>query len=350
MERQARRRGRQIVTIQDVAAHAGVSPMTVSRVINNERNVKDATRERVNAAIKELRYSPNLAARSLASSDTVRIGLLYSNPSAAYLSEFLVGALDESSRTGHHLLLEKSSGGKGERESVRQLLDGGANGVVLPPPLCDSKAILAELKEAGVPTVAVATGRTDAEGLTVRIDDFQAAYAMTRYIASLGHKRIAFIKGHPNQTASRLRYQGFVAAMIDSELACPPERVEQGYFDYRSGMAAAEQLLAADPKPTAIFASNDDMAAATVAVAHRHGLAVPADLTVCGFDDTPIATTIWPELTTVRQPVAAMARAAIDLLVREIKMAQAGAPREPAQQLLKFTIVRRDSSAPPPRG
>lgn len=351
MDRQPRRRARQIVTIQDVAAHAGVSPMTVSRVVNNEPNVKAATRERVNAAIKALNYAPNQAARSLASSAVLRIGLLYSNPSAAYLSEFLVGALDEASRTGHHLMLEKSSGGsQGERASLRRLLDGGADGVVLPPPLCDSNALLSELREAGIPSVSVATGRPAGDDLSVRIDDYKAAYAMTRHLITLGHRRIGFIKGHPNQTASRLRYQGFVAAMLDHDLPCPPGSIEQGYFDYRSGIAAAEQLLAADPVPTAIFASNDDMAAAALAVAHRHGLSVPGDLSVAGFDDTPIATTIWPALTTVRQPIAAMARAAIDLLARDIKQARAGGARESTQQFLKFALIKRESTTPPGEG
>jgi len=129
---------------------------------------------------------------------------------------------------------------------------------------------------------------------------------MTAYLLELGHTRIAFIKGHPNQTASARRFEGYQAAM--QEAGIPPDQnlIQQGYFTYRSGLEATEKLLARKKPATAIFASNDDMAAAAISVAHRRGLDVPRDLSVVGFDDTPTATTVWPELTTIRQPIAAM--------------------------------------------
>ena len=155
--------------------------------------------------------------------------------------------------------------------------------------------------------------------MCVRIDDYTAALEMTRYLLSLGHERLAFIKGHPNQSASEERWRGFTAALEEAARARrgerPPPRMEQGFFSFRSGLDAARKLLAADPVPTAIFASNDDMAAAVIAEAHRRGLDVPRDLTVVGFDDTLIASTIWPELTTIQQPIARMAAEAIDMLV-----------------------------------
>jgi LacI family transcriptional regulator len=350
--RKSSRRSRRGTTIHDVARRAGVSPMTVSRVVNGERNVREATRAAVLAAVKELRYAPNPAARSLAGAQSLRIGLLYANPSAAYLSEFLLGALDESSRKSAQLLLEKCevSSPSAERAAVRRLIDGSVAGVILPPPVCESHVILAELKKAAIPTVAVATGRFRSDASCVRIDDFKAAYEMTRYLLSLGHRRIGFIKGHPNQTASGERWLGFETALREAECKPQPPLIEQGFFSYRSGLEAAEKLLASEPRPTAIFASNDDMAAATVSVAHRRGLDVPRDLSVVGFDDTAIATTVWPELTTIRQPTAAMAEVALDLLIREIRKRRDGLPGAAVDHLVPHELIVRESAAAPPEG
>ncbi len=159
--------------------------------------------------------------------------------------------------------------------------------------------------------------------------------------------RIGCIKGHPNQTASAQRFAGFQAACEATGLSVNPAYVEQGYFSYRSGLEAAERLLARKRPPTAIFASNDDMAAAVVSVAHRRGLDVPRDLSVVGFDDTLTATTVWPELTTIRQPIAAMADAALALLLRQIRDRRAGHPLEPVDHLFEHELVKRDSAAPP---
>jgi LacI family transcriptional regulator len=337
------------ITIHDVARKAGVSPMTVSRVVNGERNVRETTREAVLAAVKDLRYAPNPAARSLAGAESARIGLLYSNPSAAYLSEFLLGALDESSRKSAQLMLEKCevSSAAGERAAVRRLIEGGVAGVILPPPICESHVILTELKKADIPTVAVATGRFRTDASCVRIDDFKAAYEMTRYLLGLGHRRIGFIKGHPNQTASGQRWLGFETAIREADNKVDPPSIEQGFFTYRSGLDAAEKLLSIEPRLTAIFASNDDMAAAVVSVAHRRGLEVPRDLSVVGFDDTATATTVWPELTTIRQPIAEMAEAALDILIQKIKKHRGGESLSSIDRLVPHEVVVRQSAAAP---
>jgi LacI family transcriptional regulator len=209
--------------------------------------------------------------------------------------------------------------------------------------------VRAVVAEHGTPAVAVATGRSHDLLSVVSIDDHQAAYAMTRHIAALGHQRIGFIIGNPNQTASGNRLAGYRAGLKAAELAYADELVAQGYFTYRSGLDAAEALLELDPPPTAIFASNDDMAAATVAVAHRRGLDVPGDLTVCGFDDTALATTIWPELTTIRQPITDMSRAAIELLLEEVKRLRAGETVEHRAVRLDYMLIRRQSDAAPRR-
>src|SRR5580692_4023235 len=336
-------------TIADVAAYAGFAPMTVSRVINGESNVRQETREAVQAAIAKLKYSPNLAARSLAGAEQVRIGLLYSNPSAAYLSEFLVGSLEQARLSHVQLVVEKCDAKQHEDEVVHELLASGVDGIILPPPLCDSKRIHAVLTKAGALAVAVASASPRAGLLAVRIDDHAAAVAMNRHILSLGHKRIGFIIGNPDQTASAQRFAGYQAALAEEGLAVEKSLIAQGLFTYRSGLKAAEQLLNVAKPPTAIFASNDDMAAATVAIAHRHHLDVPKDLTVCGFDDTEFSRSIWPELTTIHQPIADMSRAAMELLVRKIRARRAGKDEDCKHALLDFTLVRRDSDAAPRR-
>jgi LacI family transcriptional regulator len=231
---------------------------------------------------------------------------------------------------------------------VHELLASGVDGIILPPPLCDSKRIHAVLTKAGALAVAVASASPRAGLLAVRIDDHAAAVAMTRHILSLGHTRIGFIIGNPNQTASAQRFAGYKAALAEAGIEIDKSLIGQGLFTYRSGLKAAEQLLSLAKPPTAIFASNDDMGAATVTVAHRHHLDVPKDLTVCGFDDTEFSRSIWPELTTIHQPIADMSRAAVDLLVRKIRARRAGKDEDFKHALMDFTLVRRDSDGVPP--
>jgi LacI family transcriptional regulator len=170
---------------------------------------------------------------------------------------------------------------------------------------------------------------------------------MTAHLIAAGHARIAFIIGQPTQTASQQRLEGFKAAMEEADLEIDPALVIQGYFSYKSGLEAAENLLARKRMPTAIFASNDDMAAAAISVAHRRQLDVPRDLSVVGFDDTPIATTVWPELTTVRQPIAAMAEAAINLLLHKIRRPKDRHANQAVDHLVPYELVKRDSVAAP---
>lgn len=341
------RRSRGSITVQDVAREAGVSAMTVSRVVNGGTNVREATREAVLAAIAKLNYSPNSAARSLAAGEATQIGLLYSNPSAAYLSQFLIGALAAARRAGCHLVLEACEGERPEEqaEATRGFVQTHVQGVILPPPLSESGPVRAELEAAGIPWVSVAMGLPPEGSLNVRIDDFAAACAMTKHLIDMGHRRIGFIRGNPNQTSSAERYRGFCAAIEEAGLDLASMPVEQGYFTFRSGIVASEAMLDLAEPPTAIFASNDDMAAAAVGVAHRRGLHVPQDLSVVGFDDTALATTMWPELTTVRQPIAAMAEAALTMLLEELRT---DVRTGHAEQVLAHQLIVRESCAPPP--
>lgn len=325
-------------TIADVARHAGVSPMTVSRVINGEAAVRATTREKVAASIAALDYAPSAAARQLAGGEDTRIALVYSNPSSAYLSEFLMGSLDRASSLNVQLMVEKFDDKASVAEMVAHIRRGRISGIILPPPLCESEAMLAALEAESIPVVAVAPGVPREDIASVCIDDFAAARVMTQHLIAQGHRRIGFIKGHPDQSASEQRYLGYLSALRDAGLADDRSIVAQGYFTYRSGLSAAEAILAAPSPPSAIFASNDDMAAAAVAMAHARRLDVPEDLSICGFDDTPLATTIWPELTTIHQPISNMARSAVDMLVRMVRSKVA-----PSHEWLDFTLIRRQS-------
>ena len=348
MARRVSRRGGNIVTIHDVARHVGVSPMTVSRVINGEKNVREETRAKVLASVEALNYSPNLAARSLATQDSARIGLLYSNPSVAFLSEFLVGILSESSQSSAQLLIESCDGPEGAMATLEKMKAGGCDGVVLSPPLSDSSRVARMLKDMNMPFVGVAMARPDPEVSCVTIDDLKAAQTMTRRLVDLGHRDIGFIKGHPNAYASQQRYDGFEAAMLDAGLKVNPDFVVQGYFTYRSGFDAAERILSHKHRPTAIFASNDDMAAGAVATVHRLGLDVPKDITVVGFDDTAMASSVWLELTTVRQPIADMAGLSLRLLLEQVRARRMGREIEPVREVRDFSLIERQSSGPAP--
>lgn len=339
------RRGQRGPTIADVAKLAGVSPMTVSRVVNGGASVLTFTREKVEAAIRELRYVPNIAARRLAGGRQLRIALLYANPSASYLSELLVGSLAEASSCDAQLLVEHCAGNEAPTALVARLIAHRIDAVLLPPPLCDDSGWLAALARAGMAMAQIATGVPSPLAHAVTIHDEGAAQVLTERLIAAGHRRIGFVAGATNQTVSALRRAGYEAALRGAGIVPDPELIEQGDFTYRSGFAAATRLLARVPRPTAIFASNDDMAAAVMSVAHRLGLDVPGDVSVCGFDDTAIATTTWPELTTVRQPVADMARTAIRLLA-EVVGKDAGR-RVMRHERLNYTIMERGSDGSP---
>ncbi|RPF72674.1 LacI family DNA-binding transcriptional regulator [Aurantiacibacter spongiae] len=345
--RRGSRRGNSAPTIGDVAREARCSPMTVSRVVNGEGNVREETREVVQAAIAKLNYSPNRAARSLAGAEQVRVAVMFDNPSASYLSEFLMGALEEAGRSDLHVVVEACENPADALPLVRRLVDGGIRGFILPPPLCDDQRVLDLVTELDAIAIEVGPGKATGSSGAVTIDDFQAAYDMTRHIIGLGHTRIGFIIGNPEQVASGRRLDGYRAAMADAGLEADDDLIVQGRFTYRSGMAATQKLLALPDRPTAIFASNDDMAAASVAVAHRNHLDVPNDITVCGFDDTAMASTIWPELTTVRQPIREMTAWAVQAVARIMKARRSGEKVRPEIKVMPTKLIRRESDAGP---
>jgi len=345
----AARRKASAITIDDVAAHAGVSAMTVSRVINGHAGVREGNRARVMRSVRELDYRPNLAASTLAAAQHTCIALIYTNPSASYLRELLVGALRGSTRAAAQLVIATwdELGTQARRDAARQLASSVA-GVILPPPLCESNDIVDEFVTAGIPVVSIASSHFSDRLSCVRIDDRRASHEMVSHLIAHGHTRIGYITGDPNQTASAHRWQGYRDALADAGIGYDDTLIQPGYFTYRSGLEAAERLLALHLPPSAIFASNDDMASAVVSVAHRRGLDVPRDLSVVGFDDTSASTMVWPELTTIHQPVAEMADTAIDILLREIRR-PASSVRGTINQVLSHQLVTRASVARPTR-
>lgn len=315
--------------------------MTVSRVINGRVGVSPETRAAVVEAIRVLGYTPNVAARSLVMSSELRIGVIYSNPSAAFMSDFLTGVFEEATVRGARLILLKGEGGRPPAQAaLTELVESGVSGVILTPPLGESPAVLAIMRAAGLPVACVGAHAVDG-AICVRIDDRLAAFEMTRDLIALGHRRLGFIVGNPDQSASAERLAGFHAAV--RQVDGVHTAVAQGDFSYASGLVAGEQLLAVASPPSAIFASNDDMAAAVVSVAHRRHLDVPGQLTVVGFDDTTAAVTLWPPLTTVHQPVRRLAAEALGLLVADI-----AAPGDVSgDHVLGHAISRRQSTAAP---
>ncbi len=334
-------------TIADVAREAGFSPMTVSRVINGEKNVRESTRVAILETISRLNYSPNLAARTLAGAEQIRIAMLYGNPSAAYLSRLLVGTLEQARKSHVQLIIEQCETAAEIPDAFQDLINSGVDGIILSPPLCDSPQMLELIEQSDVICVVVANWRPPGKMSVVCIDDVEAAAAMTRHIIALGHKRIGFVIGNPEQKASEQRLLGFKAAMQEAGLPIDPQLVVPGQFTYRSGLEAAETLFNLPEPPTAIFASNDDMAAAAITVAHRRHMDVPKDITICGFDDTDFALSIWPELTTIHQPIAEMSRVAVEILVDHIRDRRNGRGFKRDEKLLDFTFVRRESDGPP---
>ncbi len=304
------------VTIDDVAKKAGVSIKTVSRVVNREPNVRATTKEKVEAVIKELNYRPNQSARGLAARRSYMIGLLYDSPSPSYLANLQAGMI-EACRENHYGLALNPVAFHAE-DMVESVLHWARQAfvdcVLLTPPLTDSAPLIEALQEDGILCLNISSEGTGSVP-AVLIDEESAAYQMTRHLLEGGHTRIGFIKGHPDHFASYQRWIGFERAMQEADVAIDNAIVRQGYFDFASGREAARDILSHAERPTAVFACNDDMAAAVIYEAHSRKIDVPADLAVAGFDDTPLSRQVWPGLTTVRQPIRSMGRRAAQMLI-----------------------------------
>ncbi len=336
-------------TITDVAEQSGVSIKTVSRVINQESGVHPATREHVLKVVAALKYRPKLSARSLAGARSFLIGLLYYDPSAAFVGDVQQGATLRCREAGYHLVVESLHNDAPDlaQQVARMVSALQPDGMILTPPLCDNPAVLKALRENQTPCVLMSPAR-DVKGMpSVRMDDTKAAEEMTNLLIGLGHERIAFIKGPPDQAASGLRYLGYERAMQSHGMAVDPAYVCTGTFVFQSGVDAAHQLMSRRVRPTAIFAGNDDMALGVLAAAQRLGLAVPSDLSIAGFDDSPAARLVWPALTTVRQPKNEMARVAVEMLIAANRSDAQTLSADQMHRVLPHELVVRDSTSTP---
>jgi LacI family transcriptional regulator len=335
-------------TIHDVALRAGVSPKTVSRVLNDHSSVSRKTRDLVQGAMRALGYQPSVAARRLRGQGGFSVGALMGDPSSGYQSRFHHAMLVACMETGRHLTVELFEGPTpGWQDRIRTFLnDSGVREMILLPPLCDFGPLKHLLREHGVRCVLVTPSSPDPTFPAVVMDDRAAAREVVEHLFELGHRRIGHIAGHPDHAASTLRRSGYLEAFAAQGMERPePQLIAQGDFMFRSGVEAAKILLDTPEPPTAIFAANDEMAAATCMEAQRRGLRIPADLSVVGFDDAPIASAIWPTLTTIRQPFEEMSMRAMQAFAA---MGASSTDAANAPQLTQHRLIVRESSGPAP--
>lgn len=338
--------------IDDVADLAGVSIKTVSRVVNREPNVRESTREKVDKAIATLNYRPNLSARSLASHRSHVIVLVYDDPSAyevpssGYVIKMQQGALQACREANYEVLIHPCNyRNEDVQQELKSLIEQARpDGVILAAPLSNMPKIVNAIAATNTPFVRLSPGRGTSGEYFVSTNDRQFSAEMTEYLASLGHRRIAFITGHPSHKAVANRFVGYKAGLKRLGLPFDEELVAGGDNSIGSGEACAERLLTMKDPPTAVFAANDDMAAGVIRVAYRLGIDVPGELSVAGCDDISLAQQIYPALTTIRQPLVAMAERASQAII-----SQAGKTQSPVSpEVISATLVIRESTGPAP--
>lgn len=333
-------------TINDVARLAGVSKKTVSRVINRSPLLNDETRLRVEAVIRETGYVPNPQARALALRRNFLIGLVHDNPSAQTVLNVQQGILGALRDTEFELVVRPV-----DRGSATMLDDIGAFvsrqrpfGVILLPPISENDQLAGLCRDLGCRYVRMGSAELDVPSNMVASNDRQAVAEATRFLIAQGHRRIGLITGPHGFRSARERRQGFEDALAEAGIKLPRSLVADGNYTFESGIAATQRLLDVSPRPTAIFASNDDMAAGVLLAARQRGLGVPEQLSIVGFDDQPLAARLWPPLTTVHWPMEAMARSAALKLIGDM-IGEDGDVEEPS--LFISTLVKRGSVAAP---
>lgn len=340
-------------TIDDVADRAGVARTTVSRVLNGGPNVREEVRERVLKAVEALNYRVNPQARSLAGGGSRILTLVFasdleSEPNSFYASALELGALRGCLALGYQLLTHHVPQQSPDRRG--QILDliesHKCQGMILTPPFADDVVLIEEVRRLGCRVVTISpggAGRDVADG--VCIDDEAGGYDIARHLLSLGHRRFAYIGGIEGHLSAARRQDGLRRALLEGGV--DPDSVEllRGDFTFRSGGILTAQLLDAQRPPTALVCANDDMAAGALSIAHGRGLNVPGDLSITGFDDTPVSAIVWPPLTTVHQPLKEMAHDAVVALAERLSGAAVGL----AWRLhnLPHSVVLRESTGRP---
>ena len=332
-------------TIADVAKRAGVSKMTVSRVINHSGYTSQETRERVEQAIDELGYVPNVLARSLRFKKTRTMALVLTDITNPFFTTLARGVEDTASEQGFSVIFCNTDESEvDEAEYLNVLVQKQVDGLLLVPASCASKSA-AFLQDRGVPFVVLDRRLPDVRVDTVRGDSEQGAYELTRHLIALGHRRIAILSGPPEVTTSADRVAGYRRAL--GEVGAAETRIYYGTFTQSGGYRMVQDALTIDPRPTALLAVNNFIAIGAVQALHEAGLRVPDDISVVTFDDLPYASIFEPFLTVANQPTYEMGRLATSLLLQ--RLAGEGPP-DIQEIILPMELIVRRSSGPPPAG
>ena len=310
-------RAKKRTTINDIARLAAVSKKTVSRVINQSPYVREETRLKITSIIAKMGFAPDPQARGLAFRRSFLIGLIYDNPNAQYIVNIQQGVLDAVRGSGHELVVHPCDRTSASfLDDVRSFVERQKLfGVVLIPPVSENEALAGLLKSIDCPYVRIASMPLDTAARMIVTHDREAAAEAGEHLAKLGHKEIGFISGPSHYRSAHERREGFTDALAAHGVRLSPKMIVEGAYTFESGVTCAETLLARKPRPTAIFASNDEMAAGVYKAAYAQGLRIPDDLSVVGYDDSPLATRVWPALTTVRLPIRDMGRKAAEKLI-----------------------------------
>ena len=337
------------LTINDVARLANVSKRTVSRVLNKSPRLKAETRDRVLKIIDEVGYVPDPQARGLAFRQSYLVGFVYDNPNGQYVTEMMQGVLNVLRGAGYELVVHpchrRSPGFLADVKGfvLRQKLFG----VVLPPSVSEDDDLVAMLNEIGCPYTRIAAVALDQPVRMVATNDRIGAAEAARHLADLGHQRIAYISGPQTARSSQERIAGFTQGLAERGITADPRFIVEGNYTFDTGIACTKHLLALDPRPTAIFAGNDETAAGVYLAAHEAGLEIPQDLSVVGYDDSPIVTKLWPALTSVRLPIGEMGGMAARKLLAQAADEVDG---EVLHYAVTPTLVVRRSASMPVRG
>ena len=334
------------ITIVDVAAEANVSVRTVSRVLNDSPAVNETTRLLVCEVIDRLRFNPSGRARGLATGHSYLLGVVQDDPNTHSIGVFQRGILDRCTAAGYELVVHSSTYGD-ERlvdDITRFVHRSRVDGLVLLPPISERDDLAMAMARLGVPVVGIASVELPSYRAMLVSDERGGAEAAGEHLAALGHRNIGIIKGRSHFQSTAQREQGFRAALERHGIGLPSQNVRTGNYNFDDGFVAAGELLDLDDRPTAIFATNDIMAAATYKAAYARGLTVPGDLSVVGYDDADVASVLSPALTTVRRPLRKMAAEATDRLLALIEGHDHPDRTDARVQMI---MVERESTAPP---
>lgn len=344
------------VTINDVARLAGVSMKTVSRVMNNEPSVRKKTSDKVMAAVKELNYQPNLAARSLAGTKSFAVGLVYDNPNAYYVIDMQQGLLSRCKNEGYELLIHPCSDSNEDMlDELRTMITRSrVSGLVLTPPLSERSHVTELLEQLDINYVRVLSGtepepsdeQTSIKNNAIFVNDRAAAFDITEHMIKHGHQHIAFIAGDKEHKSTSERLAGYKEALDAHKIPLNEDLIIDGTYSFESGVNGAKTLMNMSKQPSAIFACNDEIAAGALFAARLMNIRIPEQLSIAGFEDSPFSRQTWPKLTTAHQANNVISEHAARLLFSKARSSR----KQEKDIITNFTpsIVVRESTGPAP--